>query len=360
MRTIENYDDFVAAMKDKSSDDRVVRNEAKNALGNFHIKYPEKYDKFKARYEGIKEPEIVIPVIPRALPQYESAPQQKKPRKTKADKEQFIKDHPELNVQKLRKEARERLLKGTYCSCLSLELPKWVTGKDVLLSLDQMELADLITASGKIATYESLKKKCIKRAAADGRIDETKLRQTILTQCANFWQKSNFKPDYPFESVKWFVLKVATVEELAIANTGYGTNIHKIIDIIFDKRIPKLNIPELREKDRIGKKEQLKSGAYLPPSNSAREEKIKILKAENPSIIKKLAKKACNYIEKHNKANDGYPFPDDFDIENLKASIDKISEDELWTIFDGKRVNADALYTLCIEVIGNSEQNERN
>ena len=51
MRTIENYDDFVAAMKDKSSDDRVVRNEAKNALGNFHIKYPEKYDKFKARYE---------------------------------------------------------------------------------------------------------------------------------------------------------------------------------------------------------------------------------------------------------------------------------------------------------------------
>lgn len=340
MRTIENYDDFVAAMKDKSSDDRVVRNEAKNALGNFHIKCPEKYDKFKARFEGIKDPEIVIPSIPRVLPQYESTPQRKKPRKTKADKEQYIKDHPKLDVQKLRNEAREKLSKeslvfGVRLS-LQFDLPKWITVEEVLRSVDQLEIPDLITASGKLAPRDTLKRKCIKIAAADGRIDETKLRQIILSQCANIWKKSSYKPDYPFASVKWFVLKAASAEELAIANTTIGTDIRKIVDIIFDKRISKLSIPEIKEIERI--------------------EKIGKIKTEDPSVLRKLAKKACNYIEKHNKANDGFPFPEGCDIEDLKAAIDKISDDDLWAIFDGKRVNAEALYTLCIEVIGNSEQ----
>lgn len=344
MRTIENYDDFVAAMKDKSSDDRVVRNEAKNALGNFHIKYPEKYDKFKARFEGIKDPEIVIPAIPKVIPQYESTPQPKKPRKTKADKEQFIKDHPNLNVQKLRKEAYEKLAKGSvvYGMHYSLEfdLPKWITAEEVLKSVDQLEIPDLITASGNLAPRDTLRRKCIKIAAADGRIDETKLRQIILAQCANIWRKSSYKPDYPFASVKWFVLKVATAEELAIANTSYGTDIHKIVDIIYDKRISKLSIPELKELERI--------------------EKIGKIKTTDPTVLRKLAKKACNYIEKHNKANDGFPFPEGCDIEDLKAAIDKINDDDLWAIFDGKRVDAEALYYLCIGVIGNSEQNERN
>lgn len=341
MRIIENYDDFVAAMKDKSSEDRFVRNEAKNALGNFHIKYPEKYDKFKSRYEGIKDPEIVTPSIPRVLPQYKSTPQQKKPRKTKADKEQYIKDHPKLDVLKLRNEAREKLSKGSLVFGVRLglqfDLPKWITVEEVLRSVDQLEIPDLITASGKLVPFDSLKRKCIKIAAADGRIDETKLRQLILSQCANIWRKSSYKPDYPFVSVKWFVLKVASAEELAIANTTIGTDIRKIVDIIFDKRISKLSIPELKEIERI--------------------ENIGKIKTADPSVLKKLAKKACNYIEKHNKANDGYPFPDGYDIEDLKAAIDRISDDDLWAIFDGKRVIADKLYGLCIGVLTNTENN---
>lgn len=344
MRTIENYDDFVAAMKDKSSDDRVVRNEAKNALGNFHIKYPEKYDKFKARFEGIKDPEIIIPAMPKVIPLYESIPQPKKPRKTKADKEQYIKDHPELNLQKLRNEAREKLSKGSLVFgmrfSLQFDLPKWITVEEVLKSVDHLEIPDLITASGKLAPFDSLKRKCIKTAAADGRIDETKLRQIILSQCANIWRKSSYKPDYPFASVKWFVLKVASAEELAIANTTIGTDIRKIVDIIFDKRISRLSIPELKEIERI--------------------EKVEKIKTTDPSVLRKSTKKACNYIEKHNKANDEFPFPEGCDIEDLKAAIDKINDDDLWAIFDGKRVDAEALYYLCIGEIDNSEQNERN
>ena len=244
MRTIENYDDFVAAIKDKSSEDRVVRNEAKNALAIFHSKYPGRFDEYKAKYVGIEYPEIQKEPI--AIPK----PIQKKGRRTAADKEQFIKDHPKLDVQKLRKEAREKLLKGSLGFGLQFDLPKWVTVNDVLISLDQLDLSDLLTASGKLAARDILRRKCIKLAAAGGRIDEKMLREYVLSQCTNLWRKSSVKPDYPFESVKWFILKAIPVEELAVACAS-GISTFKLIDIIYDRRIPKLNVTELREKERI-------------------------------------------------------------------------------------------------------------
>lgn len=66
MRTIENYYDFFSAMRDKQSEDRVVRNEAKNALGNFRIRDPKRFEDFKARYEGITPPEPIILPKPKA------------------------------------------------------------------------------------------------------------------------------------------------------------------------------------------------------------------------------------------------------------------------------------------------------
>jgi hypothetical protein len=329
MRTINNYDEFVAAIKDKSSEDRVVRNEAKNALAVFHSKYPGRFDEYKAKYEGFDYSKIQqeTAVMPK--------PTQKEGRRTAADKEQFIKDHPKLNVQKLRNEAREKLLKGSLGFGLQFDLPKWVTVNDVLISLDQLDLSDLLTTSGKLAARDTLRRKCIKRAAAEGRIDEKMLREYVLSQCTNLWQKSSVRPDYPFESVKWFILKVATAEELAVACAS-GISMFKQIDIIYDRRIPKLNITELKEKEKI--------------------EIIEKLKRYNPSEIRRLAKKAGLDIFYNKKKNPHYLLPENCKIEDLKAVIDKISEDELWAIFDGQRVNADALYTLCIEVIGNFEQ----
>ena len=61
-----------------------------------------------------------------------------------------------------------------------------------------------------------------------------------------------------------------------------------------------------------------------------------------------------NFIEKHNKANDGFPLPENCNLEDLKSAIDEISDDDLLSIYNGKRIEADKLYELCIRVLSDS------
>lgn len=168
MRTIENYEDFVAAIKDKSSEDRVERNEAKNALGNFRIKYPERFEEYKARCEGVVLQE---PISPSLSENYGRS-------MTKA---KYIIEHPEIDIKELQSEARDVLINSSFGRGSRFELPDWVTEEDALISLNLMPLSDLITPNGKLVQRSTLLKLCIQRAAQDGRIDSEVLKKRVRT-----------------------------------------------------------------------------------------------------------------------------------------------------------------------------------
>ena len=321
-RIIENYYDFFSAMRDKQSEDRVVRNEAKNALCNFRIRDPKCFEDYKARYEGI----VPTSPVPSSTPVVPPTP---------GVMRQTTKRIPKCSLmteQQIREKARETLLKDGLET--GYGIPKWISFNDVMISFSKLKKTDLLTAKKNLIQRKTILRKCILLAAAEGRVDEGKLRTLILSHCRTIWNKLTIQPDYSFEAVKWFVLKVASTEELAGANLEYGINTSKIFFLILDKRIKRLNVEELKEIDL--------------------KQKVEKLKSESPKDIRKLAKKAFNYIEKHNKAKDGFPLPDNCELEDLKTAIDKISDDDLLSIYNGKRIEADKLYELCIRVVSNS------
>ena len=97
-----------------------------------------------------------------------------------------------------------------------------------------------------------------------------------------------------------------------------------------------MELNEVRIKEEIKKK--------------TREERIKLLK-EEPLKLRKMVIKAWNYIEKHNKANDGYPLPENIELDDLLVAINQISDEDLLSAFDGKRIEADKLYELCMKAL---------
>ena len=255
-RIIETYEDYLAALEAKKSEDAVTRNEGKNALGNLRIRDSKRFEEYNARYEGIVPPSIVVPPTPRVV------------RKTT----KRIPKCALMTEQQIREKARETLLKDDLETGYSI--PKWVTFNDVMISFSKLNRTDLVTGKGNLIQRKSLLRKCILLAAAEGRVDEGKLRPLILSHCRTIWNKLQLQLDYSFESVKWFILKVASTKELANANIEYGINTSKIIGLILDKRIKRLNIEELKEIDL--------------------KQKVEKLKSEKPTDIRKLAKKAFN------------------------------------------------------------------
>lgn len=321
MKTIETYSDYLIAVRDQTATLRVVKSEAIHALNELKKNNPDKYAEYKARSEEIK------PAKPRGKKETVNRPRR-----------QTLK-YRNMSLQEIRQKVREKL----YGDACWLHVPSWITKEDASYSIYSLEIDDMLTASGNLASAETLRRRCIKRAATEGRIDENKLRQTILSHCIQIMNTSKVKYPYSSESLKWFIMKVASAEELANANMEFGISISKVVNLMFDKRIPKLNIEELKDNER--------------------EKTIEKLKQEKPLEIRKLAKKAWNYIQKRNQANDGYPLPDDCKTVDLKYAIDKIDDDELYAAFDGKRIDADKLYDLCMKVINpvdNSQINLKN
>ena len=168
MRVINNYDDFVAAIKDKSSEDRVVRNEAKNVLGNYRIKYPERYAEYKARFEGVALQEPISPSLSESYGR-------------RVAKAKYIMDHPDIDIKELQSEAREMLINSSFGRGSRFEIPDWVTEEDILISLNLLPLSNLIAPSGKLVQRNTLLKLCLQRAARDGRIDMEVLKKRVRT-----------------------------------------------------------------------------------------------------------------------------------------------------------------------------------
>ena len=221
-RDIKTYEDFLVALQAKAFDDPVYKNEANDALGNFRQKNPELFDKYSRMCEGVEGQQPIVPAKAR------------KPRKKIADKKQLNSEHPEINVKRLRNIARKRLMKGKF----GFDLPSWITEDELLSSIDQLTISDLTTEAGDPVQRATLYRKCIILAATSGRIDEGKLRQVVFNRCRIIWNNITDHPDYSLEALKYFILEVATAEELADAGIDYN----KLVDIMYDKRIKELNV----------------------------------------------------------------------------------------------------------------------
>lgn len=211
MLLINSYEDFLAVLQAITFDDPVNRNEAKNALAVFRRKKPELYVKY-SKMCGWKEKS------------------QEKEKNKKGDNS----DNSDPKLKKLRNNARSRLMKGKF----GFDLPSWITEKDLLSSIDQLDVSDMITETGEPVQRVTLYRKSIKLAAANGRIDEVKLRRVILNRCRIIWNNITNHPDFSFEALKRFILEFATTEELADA----GIDHNKLVELMFDDRIKGLDI----------------------------------------------------------------------------------------------------------------------
>lgn len=169
MQSINTYSDYLIALRNQISDLRYVRTEAINALENLRRSNPEKFAEYKARQEEAKKP---------------------KPRSAQGrayDKAKYIQEHPEIDVEELRRKARTSLIRRPYGLGLGTFLPNWITEDEVMNSVEQLTISDLITSSGKFITRETLIKRCIKCAVGYRRIDENKLRQIISSQFTSYY-----------------------------------------------------------------------------------------------------------------------------------------------------------------------------
>lgn len=261
MRTIENYYDFFSAMRDKQSEDRAVRNEAKNALGNFRIRDPKRFEDFKARYEGITPPEPIILPKPQAV---------KKPATKK----------PVLSEQEIREKARQTLIKGSYGYGLHHDLPNGITVDDVLISFDKLQLSDLITKSGNLVQRKTLLRKCIKLAASEGRVDESKLRSHIIGWCKNYYSKADsykYKPSFSFAAMNYIIKLKTNAEELANIYDDGKIDLGSLVVLAVKKGIDKLPAEEIQrfEAEEASKKaaKEAKKNAYKKDSKERREAK---------------------------------------------------------------------------------------
>ena len=219
MKVIESYSDYLIAVRDQSSDLRFVKTEAIQALDNLRRSNPEKYAEYKARQEEAKKP---------------------KPSSTQGrayDKAKYIQEHHEIDVEELRRKARTRMLKDKYGYGLNLDKPTWITEDDLLKSVNQLSISDLITSSGKPVTRQAIIKKCIKIAVDDRRIDETKLRSYVCGLFCSYYNKKfiTLPAQVSYEMVKAMINQGAPVEELAEISDEATFNLAKLTSFIYRK-----------------------------------------------------------------------------------------------------------------------------
>ena len=163
MRSINDYSEYLAALKDKSSKDPAIRAEAMKALDYLQGEAPDRYTLYRILNKEIEAPKEEAPKGERRV----------------YDKEKYIREHPEISVRELRRKAKERLKKGSYGFGLRSDLPTWLTEENLLKSVDQLTVSDLITRSGKPVPRQTLLRKCIKIAIEEKRIDEGMVRDAL-------------------------------------------------------------------------------------------------------------------------------------------------------------------------------------
>lgn len=158
MRTINEYNDYLIALKAKYSEDPKTRNEGKNSLGNLRIQDPERFEKYKARYEEEQ------------LQNNKGIKATKRINKTSWSSED-----------ELRKLAKERICKSKYEFLpFYIDFPFGVKSDDVLAALEELPIEELLTKGGEPTRRNVILKRCLKRLLEQGKIDGTALRKESI------------------------------------------------------------------------------------------------------------------------------------------------------------------------------------
>lgn len=253
MNKIESYSDYLIALRDQTAVLKAVQSEAIKALEEFSKNDPVRYNEFKAKHEEVQKP---------------------KPKSARAaayDKEKYIQEHPELSVDELRNKAKERLERDRYGLYLTVYIPHWITVEQVLESINSFEIADLITANGKPVPRQTLIQRCIKRAVADRRINETRLREIITSQFVSHYKNNNITLRSPnlFEPIKMMINNEATVEELVNVTDITSLDCEKMVRLIISKNIRELTNEEL---ERLKQKKKKSKNALKRAKRRAEKE----------------------------------------------------------------------------------------
>lgn len=248
MRSINNYSDFLSALSDKQSEDSKTRNEAKNALGIFKQKDPQRFSEYKASYEGI---EIPKPIVETEINQKRSVDYQK---------ERYIQEHPDIDETTLRKKAFAKLKKCNYGLGLRIELPSWIDENEVYDSINKLSLIDIITKNGNLVRRETLQQKCIQQLVIDRRFDEGKLRDFIINVFNRYYnQKILFsKTPYLYEPMIKVIKEKASVTELIRISDGIHFRIRGFFDLVesYENELLEEGMKILEEREE-GKQEKI-------------------------------------------------------------------------------------------------------
>ncbi len=223
MRKINDYNEYISALKDKSSKDPAVCAEVKKALDDLQQRDPNRYTLYRVLNGEIEAPESLVP----------------KKEKKVVEKGQYIREHPEINVIEERKKARERLLKRANGLDWRFYKPVWISEEDMLKSLEQLTLPELLTISGKPIPRQTLINRCVKKSVAERRIDEKKLRAVVCNLFSSYYNSGliTLKHSYLFEPVKRMLREEATVDELVNVADRWGIDIDKLVRLVNSKQI---------------------------------------------------------------------------------------------------------------------------
>ena len=268
MRSINDYSEYLAALKDKSSKDPAIRAEAMKALDYLQREAPDRYTLYRILNKEIEAPKEEAPKGERRV----------------YDKEKYIREHPEINVNELRYKAKERLKKGSYGFALCFDLPTWLTEENLLKSVDQLTISDLITGNGKPVPRQTLLRRCIKIAVAERRIDETKLRNYICGVFCSYYNSKivTLKTPSLYEPVKKMIMEKATVEELVKISDGPSFNFGELGLLIYktEKTFSEEQLKEMESKEITRAEKEARHKAKRQAKKEARKAKKEAEKAE--------------------------------------------------------------------------------
>lgn len=264
MKSINDYSEYLAALKDLSSKDPSVRNEANRALRVLQNEDPERFTLYRVLHGEIKPPK---------------EPEPPKAPKKVIDKEQFIHELSANDIQELRKKARAKLLRGPYGLNWRFDTPSWISDEDMLKSFDELPLSDLITKFGNLVQRNKIIQLCINFAVAKKRIDEEKLRKSIQSLFSSYYNRKiiGLSEPYLFEPVRRMLYEDTTVEELVnVVNGCWDVDIDKLVELVNSKQI-KVTDEEL-ERHRKKLEKQAKQSKNARKRAKRRAEKKAALK----------------------------------------------------------------------------------
>lgn len=193
-RIIESYNDYLAALKAKSSEDPVTRNEGKNALGNLRIRDPKRFEEYKARYEDKQLSKNVSLSTPKRI-----------------NKTTWTTDN------ELRELAKERIRKSKYKFIpFYLDLPFGVKSDDVLAAVEELPIKELLTKGGELTRRDVILKRCIKRLLEQGKIDGTALRKESINLFNRYYSTGAITVNKPLKraDVVCYLSNDISIEEL--------------------------------------------------------------------------------------------------------------------------------------------------